>query len=297
KISDELGFFPAKSSAEALLELMPRGPNRWQTAQIAGRAYDPFGMDKDYIAAYGRTLFKLLERYYWRIELNGIENVPRQGRAMIVGVHRGFMPWDGVMALHLMVKRTGRYPRFLIHPGLVKFPFLFNFIRRLGGVIACRENADYLLDRDEVVGMFPEGVQGAFSLYRDAYRLGKFARDEFVKMAIRNRTPIVPFVTVGSAEVFPILKKIEWKWWKRRTEWPCFPITPTFPLVPLPLPSKWHTQFLPPIHIEDKYPPEAARNAAIVRAISQEVRDQLQDAMNRMLARRKSVFYGSVFGR
>src|SRR5262249_29403843 len=56
KISDELGFFPAKSSAEALLELMPRGPNRWQTAQIAGRAYDPFGMDKDYIAAYGRTL-------------------------------------------------------------------------------------------------------------------------------------------------------------------------------------------------------------------------------------------------
>jgi 1-acyl-sn-glycerol-3-phosphate acyltransferase/nucleoside-diphosphate-sugar epimerase len=309
KIKRELQFVPTRSSAEALLELKPNRLEREQQGRTASLkverwnlgtlerclSCDPFGMDKDYIARFQRTLFRFMERYYWRIEVDGFENVPSRGRVMIVGVHRGFMPWDGVMALHLIVRRIGRYPRFLIHPGLVKFPFIFNFVRRLGGVIACRENADYFLERDKIVGMFPEGVQGAFSLYRDAYRLGKFGRDEFVKMALRNRAPIVPFVTIGSAEVFPILKKIEWKWWKRRTEWPCFPITPTFPLLPLPLPSKWHTQFLPPMHIEDHYPPEAAADARIVRAISQEVRERLQDAMNIMLARRKSLFHGSIF--
>ena len=295
KIKRDLGFVPARSSGHALLDLKPQAAEPEQSRNKLDVSYDPFGMDKDYITAFGRTLFKFLERYYWRIEVDGIENVPRQGRVMLVGIHRGFMPWDGVMALHLMVQRLGRYPRFLVHPGLVKFPFLFNFIRKLGGVIACRDNADYFLERDDMVGMFPEGVQGAFSLYRDAYRLGKFGRDEFVKMALRNRTPILPFVTVGSAEVFPILKKIEWKWWKRRMEWPCFPITPTFPLLPLPLPSKWHTQFLPPIHIEERYTPEAAGDGRVVQAISQEVRARLQDAMNKMLALRKSLFRGSIF--
>ena len=293
KIKRDLGFVPARSSARALLDLKPGAAGSEQL--LSDISYDPFGMDENYIGAFGRTLFKFLERYYWRIEVDGIENVPRRGRVMLVGIHRGFMPWDGVMALHLMVQRIGRYPRFLVHPGLLKFPFLFNFIRKLGGVIACRDNADYFLERDEMVGTFPEGVRGAFSLYRDAYRLGKFGRDEFVKMALRNRTPILPFVTVGSAEVFPILKKIEWKWWKRRMEWPCFPITPTFPWLPLPLPSKWHTQFLAPIHIEERYTVEAAGDARIVQAISQEVRTRLQDAMNNMLVLRKSLFHGSIF--
>ena len=295
KMKRKLGFAPTRSSPEALLELKPERLGSRQAGKIVARDYDHFGMDKDYIDAFSRTLFTFLERYYWRIEVDGFQNVPRQGRAMLVGVHRGFMPWDGVMALHLMARRIGRYPRFLVHPGLLRFPFLFNFIRRLGGVIACRENADYLLERDEMLGMFPEGVRGAFSLYRAAYRLGKFGRDEFVKMALRNHAPIVPFVTVGSAEVFPILKKFEWKWWKRLTDWPCLPITPTFPLLPLPLPSKWHTQFLKPIHIEDRYPPEAAGDARIVRAISQEVRELLQESIDGMLARRRSIFHGSIF--
>jgi hypothetical protein len=65
--------------------------------------------------------------------------------------------------------------------------------------------------------------------------------------------------------------------------------------VPFPLPSKWHTQFLEPLHVEQHYPPEAAHDAAIVRAISQEVRTRMQDAIDDMLRRRKSIFFGSIF--
>jgi 1-acyl-sn-glycerol-3-phosphate acyltransferase len=297
KIRSEFVFSPKHSSSEALTEFRAALNGTPANRTIAShREFDDFGMDKNYIAAYGRTLFKFLHDYYWRVEVDGLEHVPRRGRAILVGLHRGFMPWDGVMALHLLVQKLGRYPRFLIHPGLIKFPFLFNYMTKLGGIIACQENAAYVLERDEMLGLFPEGIRGAFALYRDAYKLGKFGRDEYVKLALRHRAPIIPFVTVGSAEIFPILKKWDWSWWKRNTEWPAFPITPTFPfLPPVPLPAKWHSQFLEPIHIEQRYPPEAADDPSTVRAISMEVRNIMEEAIGKMLNRRKSIFYGSIF--
>jgi 1-acyl-sn-glycerol-3-phosphate acyltransferase len=256
------------------------------------REFDQFGMDEDYIAAFGRTLFRFLERRYWRIEVDGFERVPREGGAVLAGPHRGFMPWDGIMLIHMIAKRTGRVPRFLMHPGLIRWPFCFNFMTKLGGVIACQENAAYVLEREGLLGVFPEGVNGVFTLYRDAYRLGKFGRNDFVKIALRHQVPIIPFVNVGSAETFPILKKFEWGWWKRCTDWPCLPVTPT----PLPLPSKWHVQFLAPVDIKGRYPPEAAEDAGVVRSISLEVRSRMEAAIEHILSRRRSIFYGSIFG-
>jgi len=297
KIRREFSSSPQRSSSEALTEFRTALNGTSANRTIAPhREFDDFGMDKHYIAAYGRTLFKFLHDYYWRVEVDGLAHVPRRGRAILVGLHRGFMPWDGVMALHLLVQKLGRYPRFLIHPGLIKFPFLFNYMTKLGGIVACQENAAYVLERDEMLGLFPEGIRGAFALYRDAYKLGKFGRNEYVKLALRHRAPIVPFVTVGSAETFPIFKKWDWSWWKSNTEWPAFPITPTFPfLPPVPLPAKWHSQFLEPIHIEQRYPPEAADDISTVRAISLEVRNIMEEAIGEMLRRRKSIFYGSIF--
>jgi 1-acyl-sn-glycerol-3-phosphate acyltransferase len=252
-------------------------------------------MDPGYINSYGKTLFKYLSDYYWRIEASGLENIPGHGSGILAGMHRGFMPWDGVMALHLVVSKTGRYPRFLTHSGLLKFPFLANFMTKLGGVVACQQSAERILSSGELIGIFPEGIRGAFTRYREAYKLQGFGRDTFVKLALQHRAPIVPFVTVGSAEIFPIFAKIESKCWTRYTEWPCIPITPTFPLLPIPLPSKWHTRFLPPMDVAREYSPEAAQDRAIVRAISREVRAKMQQAVDEMLARRRSIYHGSVF--
>jgi len=296
KARHELKWKPCRSSVEALRDFRIAEAGHFTSHQEPSLEFDDYGMDKQYIELYGRRMFKFLHDRYWRVEVKDLHYLPRAGRAVLVGVHRGFMPWDAVMALHLIVRDAGRYVRFLIHPGLIKFPFLFNFHTKLGGIIACQDNADFVLKSDEIVGIFPEGIKGAFLLYRDAYKLTKFGRDEFVKIALRHRAPIVPFVTVGSAEIFPILKKVNWAWWKRNTEWPTFPITPTFPLIPaLPLPSKWHTQFLEPLHIEDRYPPEAADDAEVVTAISQEVRRRMEQAIGEMLRRRQSIFAGSIF--
>ena len=293
KIKQELGFVSERSSAEVLTDTLNGQLSKRWSASKEDAHFDDFGMDPTYIESK-HTIFEFLHNHYWRIEVKGIEHVPRQGRAVVVGVHRGFMPFDGVMLLHLVSREAGRYMRFLIHPCLIKTPFPFDFTK-LGGIKAGQENSDYVLQHDELLGYFPEGIQGAFRYYRHVYQLGKFGRDEFVKAAIRNQAPIVPVVTVGSADIFPVLAKLKWRWWKAYSLWPCFPIAPPFPLLPLPLPTKWHTQFLEPWHIEDLYPPEAADDAAIVRAISQEVRKRMQDAIDDMLRRRKSVFWGSIF--
>jgi 1-acyl-sn-glycerol-3-phosphate acyltransferase/nucleoside-diphosphate-sugar epimerase len=296
KIKRDVEWRPCCSSVEALRDFRIATTGHLKSHQVPSLEFDEYGMDKNYIAAFGRSLFKFLHDHYWRVEVGDFHYVPREGRAVLVGVHRGFMPWDAVMALHLIVRELGRYVRFLIHPGLIKFPFLFNFHTKLGGIIACQENAESVLKSEEMIGIFPEGIRGAFTLYRDAYKLGKFGRDEYVKIALRHRAPIVPFVTVGSAETFPILKRVNWAWWKRHTEWPTFPITPTFPfLPPVPLPAKWHTQFLEPLHVEDRYPPEAADDPEVVNAISQEVRSRMEEAIKEMLRRRQSIFFGSIF--
>jgi len=255
--------------------------------------FDGYGLDRGYIARLGRTLLGFVHDRYWRVEIAGMERIPQQGRALLVGVHRGFMPFDGVMALHSVARFRGRYPRFLIHPALSKFPFLANFMSKLGGVLACQENADHVLEGEGLLGVYPEGIRGAFTPYKRAYKLGRFGRDEFVKTALRHQAPIVPFVTVGSAEIFPILGAIRWRWLRRLTEWPYFPITPTLNLVPLP--SKWHTWFLEPIHVEADHPPEAADDPEVVRRLSMEVRQRMEAAIAEMLERRKAIFWGSIF--
>lgn len=254
---------------------------------------DDFGFDPRYVERLGKYFFRFLHDAYWRIEVRGLEHVPRAGAAVLTGMHRGFQPWDGVMAMYLLTREAGRTPRFLIHPTLVKFPFLAPYMIKCGGLHACNENASWVLERGELLAIFPEGIRGAFLRYRDVYKLGKFGRDEYVKMALRHRAPIVPFVTVGSAEIYPIFGKIKWRWWKRYTEWPCFPITPTMGTIPLP--SKWHTRFLEPLHVERDHQPEAADDLATVRAISREVKARMKAALDEMLRRRKSIFYGSIF--
>src|SRR5258708_5156341 len=190
KVRREFSCSPRRSSPEALAEFFLQDSDETLTNEqemMSHQEFDDFGMDKDYIAAYGSTLFKFMHDYYWRVEVQDIQRVPQRGPAVLVGVHRGFMPWDAVMTLHSIVRQIGRYPRFLIHPSLIKFPCLFNFHTKLGGMVACQKNADYVLERDEMLAIYPEGIRGAFKLYRDAHRLSKFGRGDFVKMALRHR--------------------------------------------------------------------------------------------------------------
>ena len=289
KIKDELGFVPRFSTAAAIAHF------RGDEADDDSRSYDDFGFDPDSLRQIEPAL-NFVRKRYWRVECRGIEYVPSKGRAILAGIHRGFMPFDGKMVFETIRQQRGRVPRFMIHPGLVRFPFLATlYMKRLGAIAACRENANHVLDRDGLLALFPEGIRGAFRKYDSTiYQLGKFGRNDFVKFALQHSAPILPFVTLGPAESFPILARIEWSWWKRVSEWPYFPITPTWPLLPISLPTKWHIEFLPPIEVAH-YGSAAANDREVVAAISNEVRTAMQNALDDLVARRKSVFFGNLF--
>src|SRR5262249_13214313 len=138
RIGRDLGFTPRRNTQEALCDsrMLETGkpPRRW--AAFSGRRFDDYGFCPHYHRRIGRTLAHFLERYYWRVETKGFEQIPMEGPAVLVGVHRGFMPLDGVLFTHQVLRLAGRVPRFLIHPGLVKFPYLHDLMIKQGGVIA-----------------------------------------------------------------------------------------------------------------------------------------------------------------
>jgi 1-acyl-sn-glycerol-3-phosphate acyltransferase len=280
-IRRDLGFEPELSSEEAVA-----GPGE-------SEIHDDFGLDAGYIGAWSRTVLLFLHRLYWRVEVEGLEHVPRSGPVVLVGIHRGWVPLDAVLVVYDIFRSRGRIPRFLVHPGLFRFPFSFDFITRFGGILACRENVDRILEGGGMLGVFPEGVRGPFRLYRNAYRVGRFGNDEVLRAALRHGAAVVPFVTVGSAEAFPIVGAIGWRWWRRWTEWPFLPVSPT--LVPVPLPSKWHTRFLPPIAEVRDLPPGAASNAETIRSLRRGLREILGREMESIRRARPGIFHGSAF--
>lgn len=74
---------------------------------------------------------------------------------------------------------------------------------------------------------------------------------------------------------------------------PYFPITPFWPLLgPLgliPLPSRWRIQFHPPVHVEVN-PPGAAEDQNLVMALSDQVRDTIQQGIYENLKLRRGAF-------
>lgn len=284
-----LGCAPRHSSAETVLRWCPHeADDAPREVGAASPRFDDWGMSRRFVEKGSRSIFWFLRRVWFRSELEGLDHVPGSGPAVLVGTHRGFVPLDAMLLLDALARERGRWPRFLVHPGLLRWPHVSTIITRLGGVVACRENAERVLERGGVLGVFPEGLRGPFRLLRDSHRVGRFLSDDFVEWAHRHRAPLVPFVTIGAAESFPILGRIESRWWRRRTEWPFVPLTPTTPFLPVPLPVKWRTHLLEPIVVDD----DRARSARSRREVSAELRASLQRTLTELLAERRSVIFG-----
>jgi 1-acyl-sn-glycerol-3-phosphate acyltransferase len=284
----ETGWRAERTTVEALADfLASRG------GAVPVPRYDDWGLDASYIRAWG-PWFWFLRNVYWRIEHEGLENVPRAGRAMFVANHRGFMPLDAVMHLSLILTHRRRITRFLIISSLLKFPFLCNFLTKLGGVVASRENAARLFAQENLVGIFPEGIRGAFTSYRQTHQLRNFSKSGFVSIAIENQAPIVPAAVIGHSEIFPIIGRINWSYLTREWGWPYLPIAPMFPLAPVPLPSKWHIRVLPPVSLAGLAPADA-ENPRLVNEYSRHIQDLVQSHVTEMRKRRKHIFWGSIF--
>lgn len=255
--------------------------------------FDEFGMDPVFSKKV-KPFFDFLYYSYWRVTTEGLKNIPATGKGLIVANHSGTLPYDGAM-IRLAVENdhaARRDVRFLVEDFVYHFPFLGTFMYRTGGVRACPENAERLLLKDHLVAVFPEGVKGIGKHYKNRYRLQRFGRGGFIKLALKTGSPIIPTAVIGAEEIHPLLYKSTIL--ARPLGIPYIPITPTLPLLgPLgliPLPSKWSIHFGEPIKFE-RYGPEDAEDQLLVNRLSEMVREKIQAMIVDVLKNRRSIWF------
>jgi 1-acyl-sn-glycerol-3-phosphate acyltransferase len=255
---------------------------------------DDFGFDPELTDKVLLAMMRPLYERYFRVETRGLENVPAEGGALVVANHSGTVPLDSVMTqLALLDHHSAhRHLRMLGADLVFQTPVLGELARKSGTTLACNADAERLLRRGELVGVWPEGFKGVGKPFSERYKLQRFGRGGFVSAALKTRVPIVPCSIVGAEEIYPILGNM--KTLARLLGMPYVPVTPTFPwLGPLgmiPLPSKWIIEFGAPI-ATDGFGPDAAEDPMLVFNITDQVRETIQHTLYRLLMQRRSVFF------
>src|SRR4051812_14368863 len=244
-----------------------------------------------------KALYTFLYRYWFRVEVEGIEHVPSTGGALLVSNHGGALPPDAAMiAKAIKTEHANPRPLHLTVEHFFKgYPGLSMLVSKLGGVPAHPANVHRLLyDEEQLVLVFPEGRKGTEKLYKDRYRLRRFGRGGFVESAMRARAPIVPIAVVGAEEAMPVFAQVNLL--QKLTGLIYFPITPTFPLLGVLgglgyLPAKFFIRFLEPIPT-DQWGDEPWEDTGLVQTVAEEVRARIQDELYEMLAERQSIWLG-----
>lgn len=285
-------------AGEAVRELMSSDYylRQWGRLGMRHRSedVDDFGLDPKYEARL-LPLVDFLYRRYFRVETQGADQIPADGRCLVVANHSGTLPLDGMMlrAAVRLDHPSARELRWLAEDFVFYLPFVGAFMNRIGAVRACQENAERLLQKGSLVAVFPEGVKGIGKLYRERYKLQRFGRGGFIRLALRTQTPVIPCAIVGAEEAAPLLYRVEGV--SKLLGVPYVPITPTFPaLGPLglvPAPTKWQIVFGEPMQFEG-YGPEAADDHVLVGRLSERVRATIQRLVDTGLGRRQSVWLG-----
>ena len=275
-------------------------------APPAHRAYLPaveperqvtdWGRSERVESALDRTLYEFLYHYWFRVEVEGIENVPSTGGALLVSNHAGALPPDAPM-IAKAIKEEHPHPRPLhltVEHFFKGYPGLSMLIPKIGGVPAHPANVHRLLaDEQQLVLVFPEGAKATAKLYKDRYKLRRFGRGGFVEAAMRAGVPIVPIAVVGAEEAMPTLAQVPLL--KRLTGLIYFPITPLFPLLgpfgATYLPAKFRIRFLEPVPT-DRMGAEPWDDTGLVQDVADEIRARIQEELIDLVGHRRSVWLG-----
>lgn len=253
---------------------------------------DEFGFDTELTEQFTLPALRPLYRKWFRVDVSGMDNVPAEGPALLVGNHSGTVAMDALMVqLALFDEHPAhRHLRLLAADFVFKAPLVGEYARKTGATLASNADAERLLSSGEVVGVFPEGVKGTGKLVWDRYKLQRFGRGGFVATALQTGTPIIPVSIVGAEEIYPIIGEIPVL--ARLFGLPYFPVTPTFPLLgPLgavPLPSKWLIDFGEPI--DTKEMAHLADDPLEVFNLADKVKETIQATLHRLLEERGGAF-------
>ena len=256
------------------------------------------------------TLLKLqqpfvdaLEKYYFRLEIDGWERVPDE-TCLVIGVHSGgaltMDAWSLVNAWQKHFDGT-RVLHGTAHDVLMATPGLGDYFRAMGVIAANKKSVGTALGQGEDVVVWPGGEVDSMRSWwkRDVATLG--GRKGFVKQAIRSGVPILPVATIGGHDTVFVLNEGKWladaldkvlglKKTLRGSNLPIiagFPFPLAIEVLPahVPLPAKIRTELLEPIEVDTD--PERADDDVYVQKIYDQVESAIQAGMDRLAAKRK----------
>jgi 1-acyl-sn-glycerol-3-phosphate acyltransferase len=229
-----------------------------------GHGYDVFGL-RPRTLARAATVGRVLHDSYFRVTSHGIENVPETGPTIVIANHGGILPVDATMLCLDLLLRTDppRIPRPLADHFVASLPVVGTLFARLGVVMGTRGNARRLMERGELIPIFPEGVSGPAKPFSHRYELQGW-RTGFAELALRYRAKVVPAAIVGAEESWPMLAKLRSV---RLLNIPYLPI----PATPFPLPAHFHIRYGEPLELAgDPEDPSDVASAALVARIAVE---------------------------
>jgi 1-acyl-sn-glycerol-3-phosphate acyltransferase len=248
--------------------------------------------------------FRWLGERYFRWKVFGIEHVPAQGRALLVGSHNGgLIVSDSALTLVAVWDRFGPERRLyaLSHDVLHSNRALRRIAARAGVLRAAHTGGAKALQQEHLVLVYPGSDLDATRSFRDRYKIELGGRKGFIKLALRERAPIVPVVSVGTHEQWIVLtrgdrlaKLLRTKEWLRLETFPIVLSAPwglTLGIFPyLPMPAQTSIAFSKAIAWPE-LDPAAAEDPVIVQRCYDEVRAAMQRSMDE-LARDRTTFFG-----
>ena len=264
-------------------ERMRRIPTR-----LNAYGYDAWGFHPE-TAKRSMLTTALLYRYWFRVEVEGIERIP-PGRVLLISNHAGQIALDAAM-IACACFLDAEPPRIIRGMGeywLPTVPFVNELMVRTGSVVGTRKNCIDLLENEEAVIAFPEGIRGMNKLIWERYQLQEFGQG-FVRLALETRTPIVPIAVVGSEE--QAIAIANFSSLARRMGMPALPITITFPwLGPLgliPFPVKYRVYVGEPMRFEGNPHDEDE----VIGEKVEQVKARIASMLAAGLGRRRSLFW------
>lgn len=274
RASDQIGEIVSSPELEARLDRIP--------TRLSDYGVDAFGFDPQYVKrviGFGAWVY----RHYFRCDTFGIDNIP-DGRCMLVGNHSGQLPLDAAMITMatFLEREPPRFVRSAIERFVPETPFVSTFMARCGQILGTPENAKRLLDAEEALLVFPEGVRGLNKVWSERYRLQLFGTG-FMRLAIETGSPIVPTVVIGAEEQSPSI--FASKTLGKLFGIPALPITPT--ILPLPAPTRYRIYFGKPM----QFTGDPNDEDDVIRAKVEILRKAMQSMIDEGLANREHVFW------
>ena len=242
-------------------------------------------------------------RYYFRVTTDGWHHIPSQGQVLLVGSHNGGLASpDMIMTMYDWFLRFGtdRLVYGLMHPSVWKVnPTIARVGEQTGAIVAHPRMALAALAKGASILVYPGGAQDVFRPHRERDRINFAGRKGFIKLALREKIPIVPVISKGAHDTLIVLDDF-YEWVEKLHQWgmpwlfnvdpEVFPIylglpwgIGVGPLPNIPLPVPIHTRVCAPI-IFDKYGKEATRDRTYVDDCYERVLTQMQRELDLLIA-------------